>query len=729
MKSYQNPLRLPLQNEHYGIGDPFVFKFNGKYYLYPSSAPSMDGVCAWESENMTDWRYLGLVAEDKFLNNAYAPEVFYYNGTFYLIASPKGEGHYIYTSKSPAGPFVRLTDNIGLTIDGSLFCDDDGTLYFTHAEYPAIHGHVMEPDGTMHSARELQGTSMGHWTEGPGIFKRDGRYYITMTGNHLLSRGYRIDYAVSEVGPLGPYRIPENKTLLVNTSYENGSLGHSSTVMGPDLDSYWIFYHCFPVSRDGKRHGRFVNMDRLLFYGNDIMVSGPSLTPVPVPEMPDFYGWADNDTYSDQFLHKDGFILSRKFMDAFGTAEISFAPNGGKAVFAYEDSANFHEASICDNMFYLYRIKGSQRELINEKELFKGFNQEALHTLRLESKPDCLNLFIDSLHIMELGNELGIRGHIGTRGSDIVSFIAFSKYVGQSGDGLHHQYLPGKIKAEIASVPVKLEGSYVSLSDKEALCYNVNVAYKGIYRVQAVMNVQTKCDISFGTNETKQQIKLMADSDMRRVDLGCIPLEQGLQVLQISVEQGIALFESFDVFPLAEHEFGEYSGLELCYRADIMEGDCCIKRMEGLQMDRPGQALARIGDRFHTDSCVETEVIFRGEHLELSAGIFLRLSENSVYIDQVKIGHRGYYIGFDTQDVFVWRMNFDKKILCRHRCKLQIDVSYKIKADFRGNRLSVFVDDLPILCLTDAISLPYGLSGVGSFGARVTFTRVKYNLE
>ena len=280
MKQYQNPIRLPepetigKENVWAKVGDPFVYRFNGRYYLYPSAGA--EGIEVWESEDLTDWQYIGIVADDPILGYAYAPEIFYFNGVFYLITSPRGEGHYIYTSCNPTGPFERLTDNFGQTIDGSIFADDDGSLYLFRAGNPSIYAHKLERDGTIHEAHELFGTSMGHWTEGPGVFKRAGRYYITMTGNHLLSRGYRIDYAISEDGPLGPWMVPRNKTILVNSDYENGSLGHSSSVIGPDLDSYWIFYHSYPVDRMEKRNGRNSRMDRMLFPGDELVVSGPS---------------------------------------------------------------------------------------------------------------------------------------------------------------------------------------------------------------------------------------------------------------------------------------------------------------------------------------------------------------------------------------------------------------------------------------------------------------------
>ena len=43
MKQYQNPIRLPepetigKENVWAKVGDPFVYRFNGRYYLYPSA--------------------------------------------------------------------------------------------------------------------------------------------------------------------------------------------------------------------------------------------------------------------------------------------------------------------------------------------------------------------------------------------------------------------------------------------------------------------------------------------------------------------------------------------------------------------------------------------------------------------------------------------------------------------------------------------------------------------
>ena len=47
MKTYKNELSLP--NTPEGIGDPFVLRYNGRYYLYPSTPYQQNGVHAWGS--------------------------------------------------------------------------------------------------------------------------------------------------------------------------------------------------------------------------------------------------------------------------------------------------------------------------------------------------------------------------------------------------------------------------------------------------------------------------------------------------------------------------------------------------------------------------------------------------------------------------------------------------------------------------------------------------------
>jgi hypothetical protein len=740
MNLYQNPLKFPEQDPERGVGDPFVFRHNGRYYMCPSPSGIDNGILLWESEDMTNWTYLGNVAPDERLTNTYAPEMFYFNGTFYLMGSPKGEGHYLFTSDSPKGPFKQLTDNLGLVIDGSLFADDDGALIFTHAEYPSIHAHRMERNGAMGEAAELFGTSMGHWTEGPGIFKRGDKYYITMTGNHLISRGYRIDYAISDSGPMGPYRVPRNKTLLVNTIYEYGSLGHSSNVIGPDLDSYWIFYHSFLIQKDGdkrgsRRRGRFTHMDRMVFHGDELHVSGPSLTACPAPAPPDFFGWADEAATADRFLRDEDSVLSLREMGAHGTAEVCLIPGkAGAAVFAYRDTDNYVSAALSGGGLKVSRLQDGREEALLERPLFEGFRGDVLHTLRVEGSSDSTLFLVD--HMQQGGiPAMDLTGRIGTKGADRTSFAAFSGHVRQSGDSLHYHYVPGFLGSLTAmgktgETLTTDEGERrLVLKAGESVNYRVNVSAAGTYRIQAAMQAFIASGVTCAFEGGAFSGKLERMDTLKRVELGTVELLAGLQEWSFTMTEGEAQLRGFDLFPAADKEASEYEGLSLCRSTLQIEGEVCIDRAEGLQMDRPGQVLCQFGGRFHTDGFIETDMVFRGDDLRLSAGLFLRVSENSAYHDQAEIGHRGYYIGFNTNDVFIWRMNFDKTVLVKRRCRLNVGKTHCIRAEIRGNTISAYVDGLPVATAADSDSLPFGKAAVGSFGARVTFTRVKYGLD
>ncbi|MGE7057459.1 glycoside hydrolase, partial [Paenibacillus glucanolyticus] len=57
--TYLNPMKLDQEWEDYGIGDPYVLRFNGRYYLYCSTKDWRVGIKAWSSEDLVSWQYEG----------------------------------------------------------------------------------------------------------------------------------------------------------------------------------------------------------------------------------------------------------------------------------------------------------------------------------------------------------------------------------------------------------------------------------------------------------------------------------------------------------------------------------------------------------------------------------------------------------------------------------------------------------------------------------------------
>jgi len=272
MRWYRNPIA-----RNGDFADPFVLRFNGRYYLYCTNP---DVLC-WTSDNLVKWQPCGPVITPGTFDGLvpFAPEVCLHDGRFYMYTSPSGHGHYVLASDSPTGPFKLVSGNLGHSIDGHVFTDDDGRRYFYWAGDEGIWGcELLAP--TQFGPAVLTGASMDGWTEGPFVVKRGHQYHMTMTGNHYLSPGYRICAAVSD-HPLQGYHMSPANPLLVSTTGRAVGLGHSSTVLGPDLVSHWIVYH--NLNPDASRD---LNIDRQFWRQGRTIVLGPSQL-APAPDQPD----------------------------------------------------------------------------------------------------------------------------------------------------------------------------------------------------------------------------------------------------------------------------------------------------------------------------------------------------------------------------------------------------------------------------------------------------------
>lgn len=106
-------------------------------------------------------------------------------------------------------------------------------------------------------AQKIENASLNGWTEGPGYFKRNGFTYLTYTGNHVDSAGYKVAYSYSKNDfPFTELSSRWYNTTLISTGLDNEAplgyaskstvkqvsnyrgLGHSSNVIGPDLDAF-----------------------------------------------------------------------------------------------------------------------------------------------------------------------------------------------------------------------------------------------------------------------------------------------------------------------------------------------------------------------------------------------------------------------------------------------------------------------------------------------------------
>ncbi|WJH32679.1 glycoside hydrolase family 43 protein [Paenibacillus sp. CC-CFT747] len=465
-QTYQNPFVLDQEWEDYGVGDPYILRYDGRYYLYCSTKDGRVGVKAWSSGDLVNWRYEGLVTEDPVSTGAYAPEVVYWNGLFYMYTSPAGKGHYVLQSDKPTGPFVKKTDNLGLTIDGSVFIDDDGKWYFTHAKFGGIMASPMADPFTIEPDKPLN-ASLGHWTEGSMIIKRNGRYFITYTGNHVFSAGYRVNYGVNRESPIGTYTIPENNPILLSTAKDFNGLGHSATVMGPDLDSYYIVYHnLIGRSAEGPPVRR-LNLDRLIFNGDKMSVLGPTHgAPQEAPRLPDFRdvpGETPSEDKWERTVQAGGseVVLTRTGTGSLYTAEYNFRFNERKgdaatssleALFAYGDSGNYRSARVDGekNELTLIDYTSGRETVAAKKTLPDDTDLTKLHTIRIESDGTGTKLFWDGLLQLEQASMAAKPGRMGYRWPQGVKpdlhYTAFSNEAGAAAIGRRSSLYPVRWK-------------------------------------------------------------------------------------------------------------------------------------------------------------------------------------------------------------------------------------------------------------------------------------------
>jgi len=141
------------------IRDPFVLVHEGAYYLYGTRGATCwgpaDGFDVYVSRDLEDWDgpFVCFHNDGSFWadRNYWAPEVYHYQGAFYMFASFKKDGvrrgTAVLRAESPMGPFQPHSDGCVTPRDWECL---DGTLYVSKAGKPYMvfcHEWVQAGDG------------------------------------------------------------------------------------------------------------------------------------------------------------------------------------------------------------------------------------------------------------------------------------------------------------------------------------------------------------------------------------------------------------------------------------------------------------------------------------------------------------------------------------------------------------------------------------------------------
>ena len=241
------------------FADPTIKKFGDTYYIYATTDGTGNGygpAQVWMSKDFVNWR--NVTMNWPTTEVVWAPDV---------VQQPDGSYRYYYCtpcviyvgeSDKPTGPWtnrlgapdaVLVQDRFvynAITLDPQLFVDDDGSeyLYFgTWGIYENFGCGVakLAADGKSFTDKKLiLNTEIKDFFEAPFVFKKDGIYYFTYSSGSCHDHTYRVQYAISKEGPMGPY---EYKGCILETNAD-GTIhgpGHHSVLI--DGDDYYIVYH------------------------------------------------------------------------------------------------------------------------------------------------------------------------------------------------------------------------------------------------------------------------------------------------------------------------------------------------------------------------------------------------------------------------------------------------------------------------------------------------------
>ena len=258
-------------------GDPYVIKYNGKYYMY---ATHSYGVQLYVSENMYDWDYKGLCYIRVGHKEYWAPSVIEINNRFYMYVSTMettdDDVHLqriqVAVANRPDEEFKFLTElTKPFSIDPHvIYSGEDLYMFYSINDYEAVRAGTLIVVDKMISPTEMENDPKivvratldeeifmknrfkegQHWhtLEGAFYIRKGNYHYVTYSGNCFENENYYLGYAVAygdtnDLKELNFKKYPDENTyhpLLRKNDVEEGT-GHNSILQVGE--NYYLFYH------------------------------------------------------------------------------------------------------------------------------------------------------------------------------------------------------------------------------------------------------------------------------------------------------------------------------------------------------------------------------------------------------------------------------------------------------------------------------------------------------
>ncbi|WP_069658460.1 family 43 glycosylhydrolase [Arcticibacter eurypsychrophilus] len=248
--------------------DPHIVVFGNKFYIYPTTDGSegwmSDYFTCWSSKDLVKWKNEGTILNLKkdltwATERAWAPAIAQKNGKYYYYYSADVNIG-VAVSDQPTGPFkdplgkplIPKGSFKGQMIDPMVFVDDDGSAYLYFGQGNCNMVKLNEDMISCDLSKVVVITPQGY-NEGPFVFKRKGKYYLTWSEYDTRDPRYSVAYATSD-SPMGPFVKAVGDPVLKGKGLVQGA-GHHSLVQVPGRDEWYIVYHRFRIP-DGNGYNR-----------------------------------------------------------------------------------------------------------------------------------------------------------------------------------------------------------------------------------------------------------------------------------------------------------------------------------------------------------------------------------------------------------------------------------------------------------------------------------------
>jgi len=273
--------------------DPEGIIYQDQYWIYPTFSDLYENQVffdAFSSPDLVNWtKHEQIIdtSEVKWAHMAmWAPGVLEKDGKYYFFFSANDiqkesetGGIGVAVADRPQGPYRDLLGkplinkivNGAQPIDQFVYRENDSTYYMFYGGWRHCNVVLLNndftgirpfPDGDIYKEVTPEG-----YTEGPFMFKKDGKYYFMWSEGGWGNPDYRVAYAIAD-NPLGPFeRIG---TILEQDPEVGTSAGHHSIFHNPRSDDWYIIYHRRPIN-DRYRDHRATCIDKMEFDRNGLI--------------------------------------------------------------------------------------------------------------------------------------------------------------------------------------------------------------------------------------------------------------------------------------------------------------------------------------------------------------------------------------------------------------------------------------------------------------------------